>query len=255
VRSRPSKRRRPVTPHATREEAELLCPRVGRFQMRAGHEIEIRPELGADAALLRLYLLGPALAVLLRQRGFLVLHASAAEVGGAAVAFLGASGSGKSTLAAALVARGHRLVADDYVAIEPGPHGVMLTPGIPQLKLWPDAAAAVGAAAHTLKRLYSGVEKRSVPAGEKFATAPRQLRGAYVLCEGEAPAIQRLNPQESLVELLRHSYGPRTLAAIRTREHFRQCAQVVSAVPATRLCVPRALAALPDVCRLIEEEA
>jgi hypothetical protein len=251
---RSSKPKRSPAPVATAENAGLSWPQVGHFRLRAGREIVIRPAAGADAALLRLYLLGPALAVLLRQRGFLVLHASAAAVGDAAVAFLGASGSGKSTLVAALVARGHRLVTDDYLAIEPAPGRPTVPPGIPQLKLWPDAAAAVAGAEHTFARLSPGVEKRSVPARERFATAPRPLGRLYVLCQGDAPAIERLTPQQSLVELLRHSYGPRTLAAIRTTEHFRHCARVASNVPIARLSVPRSLAALPGVCRLIEEE-
>ncbi len=249
---RPPQRAWPVQKRVTRNNAEFSWPEAGRFRVRAGREIRVRPELRADPALVRLYLLGPALATLLRQRGFLVLHASAAEVGVVAVAFLGASGSGKSTLVAALVARGHRLVSDDYLPVDVCPGGVTVPPGVPQLKLWRDAASILGSAAHPL---YSGAEKYAVPLRHTVAMASHELRRVYVLTQGDSPEIQRLTPQGAMVELLRHSYGPRTLAGIRTAEHFRDCARVVDAVPIARLCVPRSLTALPDVCRLIEERA
>lgn len=51
-------------------------------------------------------------------RGFEVLHASAIEHEGRAIAITGPSGAGKSTVAAALLARGCRLVADDVLALD-----------------------------------------------------------------------------------------------------------------------------------------
>jgi hypothetical protein len=51
-------------------------------------------------------------------RGMEILHASAVEMAGQAVAFLGGSGVGKTTLAARIVARGARLVTDDVLAVD-----------------------------------------------------------------------------------------------------------------------------------------
>ena len=77
-------------------------PGVGACEVRDGREIAVDPAPGVDADLLSTYLLGPALGVLLHQRGGLVLHASAVTVGGGCVAFLADAGWGKSTLAATL---------------------------------------------------------------------------------------------------------------------------------------------------------
>jgi hypothetical protein len=51
-------------------------------------------------------------------RGLEILHASAVEMAGRAVAFLGSSGVGKTTLATRIVARGARLVTDDVLAVD-----------------------------------------------------------------------------------------------------------------------------------------
>lgn len=55
------------------------------------------------------------------------LHASAVAIAGKGLLITGGSGSGKSALALALIARGARLVADDRVALQPGPDGVTLS--------------------------------------------------------------------------------------------------------------------------------
>lgn len=55
----------------------------------------------------------------LGQRRFLLLHASAVERDGKAIILTGESGSGKSTLAALLGEAGWRLLADEFVLIDP----------------------------------------------------------------------------------------------------------------------------------------
>src|SRR5207245_9077648 len=98
--------------------------------------------------------------------------------------------------------------------------------------------------------------RRARARGPKPALPPRPvpLDRLSVLAEGEGPAIEPLSPREALVELLRHSYGARTLQAIRTAEHFRQCARVAAEVPVARLRFPRSFALLDRVARMIEED-
>lgn len=55
----------------------------------------------------------------LGQRRFLLLHAAAVERDGRAIIMTGESGAGKSTLAALLQPRGWRLLADEFVLVDP----------------------------------------------------------------------------------------------------------------------------------------
>lgn len=205
---------------------------VGTFHVRNGSEIVVQKATDIPESELRLFLLGPALALLLHQRGLLVLHASAISIDGHAVAFLGAQGRGKSTLAGALYARGHNLVADDIVAVDlcyaAQP---VVFPGFPQLKLWPEAVSEIGETPDRLRRLHGRYDKRAYPATRGFSTAPLPLRCLYVLDEGAEARIEDLSQHAAFVELIRHTYTARVLEANPDPSHFRQCAAVASTLP------------------------
>lgn len=221
--------------------------------MRGGDEIVVDPAPSVDSDLLRMFILGPVMATLLRQRGLAVLHASSVSVNSAAVTFLGASGMGKSTLAAALHARGFQFVADDAVALEVNLSTFpMVLPAFPQLKLWPDSAAALGIHPDTLPRLDPQREKRAHSVHRGFVDAPPTLRRFYVIADGAEPMVEVLRPQEALLELLRHAYGARSLRAVKPAEHFMQFGAVATGVPARRLRFPRSMSSLAEVVRLVE---
>ncbi len=97
----------------------LVMDGIGRFRVAGGCEVVVAPARAASLHDVRVVLLGSILGVLCHQRGRYPLHASAVERGGRAVAFAGFSGNGKSTLAAALGRRGHRMVTDDVLPIDP----------------------------------------------------------------------------------------------------------------------------------------
>ena len=80
----------------------------------------------------------------LGQRRFLLLHAAAVERDGRAVVLTGESGAGKSTLAALLQPRGWRLLADEFVLVDPATGLVHPFPRPVSLK---NAAIAVARAA------------------------------------------------------------------------------------------------------------
>ncbi len=234
-------------------DAHLYWRDVGTFVVRNGREVVVEAAAAVDPAVIRLFVLGPVLAVLLRQRGLLVLHGAAVEVDGGAVLILGASGWGKSTFAAALHRHGHGLISDDAAAIDTRTARPVVVSGVPLLKLWPDAVAALGDSPDSLPRLRPNVDKRARRAASG-GTEPVPLERIYILAPGREQMIERLRPREALLELLRHSYGARTLQSLRTREHFRQCAKVVNEVPIARLAVPRSLARLAEVADLVEQD-
>src|SRR2546421_12252878 len=147
---------------ATPQETCISWDRLGTFLVRNGKEIIIEPFPGAEERLLRLPLWGAVLAILLHQRGLLVLHASAVGINGSAVAFIGGKGQGKSTTAATIYARGHKLLADDVVALDMNNSGgPMVLSGIPQFKLWPEAVSSLGDNPELLPKIFSGCEKRA----------------------------------------------------------------------------------------------
>lgn len=228
---------------------------VARFRIREGREITIAPAPHLEEGVLRALLMGPALAVLLHQRGLLILHASAALVNGAVVAFLGQEGAGKSTAAAILHKCGHPLVADDVVALQTTATVPLVFPSYPQLNLWPDALTSLGRNPGSSPRLHSGVEKRAFRAASGFSRDPFPLHLLYILAKGSRTEIKTLQPQEAFVELLRHSYGTRLIRGKAAPGHFRQCANVLKSVSVRRLQVRQDLSELFNLARLIDNDA
>jgi hypothetical protein len=226
-----------------------------RFWIRAGREITIAPDPGVEEGLVRALLLGPALAVVLHQRGFLILHGSAIALHERAVAFLGPVEAGKSTTAAAMHERGHAVVTDDVVAIQISSGQPHVFPAYPQLNLWPNAVASLGRDLAALPRLHSRVEKLALPAISGFSRNPLPLDLLYVLSKGSRTEVQILQPQEGFVGLLRHSYGTRLFLGGAATEHFQQCASLVKAVPVRRLRMRQRLTELSSLARLVEEDA
>lgn len=224
---------------ATPDEACHVVEKVGSFLVRGGREVIVDPAPNVEERLLRLSLLGPAMSLLLHQRGILVLHASVVAQRGAAVAFLGNNGWGKSTIAAALYRKGWEVVADDVAAIRTAPVPTVL-PGCTQLKLWPEAVALLGEPPEALPLLHPDFDKRGWHARRGFSGNPRQLVRIYVLDAGPTPAVEPLDRREACFELIHHWYGNRFGSALlhATRSaatHLSQCAALASRVPVHRL--------------------
>jgi len=223
--------------------------------IRDGKEIIIDPWPGVDDRVLRLIILGPALAILLHQRGQLALHAATVEVDGKAVAFMGAPGCGKSALAAMLYRRGHTMMADDLTAIQFNGTGIpFVIPGFPQLKLWPEVISALGDNPESLPRIEPGTEKRSYRITDGFSQKTLPLVRIYILNENSNNEIVRLAPQRALLELMRHSYRASFLKWIGAERHLSQCASLINKVPIKQLNRPPLISGLHDVARIVEED-
>lgn len=104
--------------------------------------VQLAPEIAPDIA--GLLLVGNIMACLFTLSGEPVLHASAVETNGAALAFLGASGMGKSSLAGLLCAHGARFITDDLLRLQPDGEQWRCYPGAGHLRLRQNAAAALG---------------------------------------------------------------------------------------------------------------
>ncbi len=243
---------------ASPEKAYFFWENVGTFLVKGGREIIIDPAQGIEADVLRLIILGQAMAVLLHQREYLILHASAIEVEGGVVAFLGASGSGKSAMIAALNLLGYGLVADDVVAVDVDNTGApMVFSAIPQIKLWPEIVGILGDRPEELPRVHPQFEKRALRKIPGFKQARYPLRLLYVIAEGTRmdPEFEPIPSQEALLELVRYSYIFNLWEnAAADPKHFGQCGKLVNLVPIYRLKRKRCLPDLRNLACLVEKD-
>lgn len=231
----------------------LRFPEVGSFLVSAG-EIVAEPEPGLDDAILRNFLLGPALGTLLHLRGELVLHASCVAWKGKAAAFLGDTEFGKSTIAATFLEADWELVADDVTLVRVQGGSAVVVPGYPRMKVWPESLRALGRDPDAFERVHPEIDKRDVRA-ERFASEPVELGALYVLAEGDEPAVRPLDPQEAFASLVANSYAADLLEATGTRErHFNQVTELCRRVPVRALATGRPLARVRDVPGIVADD-
>lgn len=242
----------------TAEGMYLFWQGVGTFLIQDGKEIIIDPVPETDEDRLRLFILGAAIGVILHQRGFLVLHASAIALDGYAVAFIGDKGAGKSTIAAAMQRRGRALIADDVVALDlRHASQPLVLPAFPQLKLWPDTVTALGANPEDLPQLVSHLEKRNHRLSQGFVEGPLPLKYIYVLDKGSTVESVPLQPQEVLQHLIRHSYMTRFGTALLQPDgasHFFQLMQLARQVSMHYLLRSTDFELIPFAVQLVEDK-
>jgi hypothetical protein len=206
----------------------------------------VHPMPGADPDLLSVLVGGTLLAFVLTMRGETVLHASAVQVGGAAVAFVGASGMGKSTMATLLCADGARLITDDVLRLDTTGSPPTCALGATELRLRKGAEHLSERFAHrsgSAPGLRTTGDARQALAAEPATTEDLPLAALVVPVpdhsQGRRTAeITLLAPKEAMVLLAQF---PRLLgwqdAAVR-RAIFHQLADVVDRVPVHAAVLP-----------------
>jgi hypothetical protein len=237
--------------HVTPRFATLAYAGLGTLTVRNGCELAVTPLPDADEAQLPTALTGAALAVLLYQRGLLVLQASAMAIDGVAAVFLAGGGSGKSTLAAKLHQRGHTLVAEDITAIElrAGPPAVI--PAAPLLRLDGATSLRLGIEARADPSQGAATRKGVRLVEHGFARAQAPLGVIYHLHIGGDNNIAHVPLQTGLAAVLYHSY-PACLLQPGGIEHLQRCSRLVGAVPVCELIRRDDLCELPELVQMIE---
>lgn len=210
------------------------------------------------------YLLGPVFALVLRLRGIVCLHASAASVGEVAIAFLGCAHAGKSTLAAAFSLAGYPALSDDIATLIPEDGHFLAAADSPRLNLWPRSAELLFGDAGALPRLSDSWDKRflEVPAGDGGARevagpSGQRLGALYELAlagpEQGQTRIVGLEGHQALVALTQYARAAVLLDPAHRPVELDLLADVMSTVAVRR--IERATHARPqDVRDLVLED-
>ena len=206
------------------------------------------------------YLLGPILGLLLRLRGTTCLHASAVNIDGRAVAFVGAAGTGKSTTAAAFARRGFAVLSDDIVPLVERDDLFLVLPAYSHLCLWPDSVKMLYGSPNALPRLNPNWEKRCLVLGERdtrFENHALPLGAIYILGNRRstsAPCVEDVCLQPALLSLVAETYANKTLDRDRRAQEFAMLGRLVANTPVRRLFPHRNASRLHDLCRAVEAD-
>jgi hypothetical protein len=237
------------------DRAYFFLRGLGSGEAIAGREIIGDPEAHMDRELMQFLAQGPALSVLLYQRGFLTLHASCVKIGETAVAFMGDSGAGKSTMAASLLVMGHGLVSDDVTVIKNTGSGPEAYPGYPGFHLTPDAADLFRNRLEDPVRIEVHDQKVKFSAHLGFPHFNVPLSRIYLLSEGTDLQMTPLNGHRAVYELVKHSYWIRLIHDFKPSSYFLKCAKLCAGIPIVKLTAPKKVAMLPDIAQMVERDA
>ena len=235
----------------SQEEAVLSLESVGTFLIQEGREIVIIPAPEADIRRIRRYIVGTAMAILLYQRGYLILHASSVNIDDQAVAFLGFSGSGKSSTAAALYTRGYGVLADDLAVVEMIDDKPVVHPGFPQLKLSLESAEAIGCDVDASMLLDDVDEKYGYRLDHGFTNTPLPLQRIYLLEENPQAGIELLSQQTSVIKFIGLSI-PTLWTQLKDPNHFMQCVNLAKLVPTYSLKRNSKIQNLPKFAEFVD---
>lgn len=228
---------------------------VARFLICNGNEIIIDPESGVEEKTLSTSILCSAMSVILRQRGFLVLHASCILIDGKAIAFIGPSGAGKSTIASTFYTLGYPVITDDVLAIQFIDGFPFVRPSFPIVKLLPDSAIALGHQLEHLPPLNELSPKRIQYVNSENIAGEYPLKNIYVLDIGDKHQVSAIIPSKALLVLIYNSRSIKTLVDVESKDqHFQQCSSLVNTTSIFLLKRKRTLRNLSEIVSLVKEE-
>lgn len=188
----------------------------------------------------------------LGQRRYLLLHASAVEKDGRALVMTGESGAGKSTLAALLMARGWRLMGDEFALLDPA---TGMLHGFPRLISLKNEAIGVMEAAlpdarwgPLLKGTPKGDIRHLVPDARAIGAMDAPAKPALILFPafGHRVAERTVEPSECFVRLTQASTNYVALG----EAGFDALTGLVRGVPARAIDYPDTRTAIATVERL-----
>lgn len=178
---------------------------IATFKASAGTLLEVQAYT-TDQSTLSLFTVCEAFGLILFQREYFLLHASAVQVGGVAWVFIARPGTGKSTTSSAFVKAGCPLLSDDLTAITFDSEGrPFVQPGYPQVKIWEESVMGLGYQVADLQAVAEGVRKYALHPKDNFSTTRIPLGAFFFLDRARnRPAHERLNPGIFPTESLKH---------------------------------------------------
>ncbi len=221
----------------------LVLPGLADFEVDLLHRVVVahaHPQ--GDPGLLPVLVAGTLVALLLSLSGEVVLHASAVEVAGEAIAFVGGSGQGKTTVAALCCAAGYPLVADDLLVVRPEEDGsVSCLPGSRELRLRSGAAPIADLLAVDGSMRRPTVDARTAVSPQASALGRLPLRAVALPWPQHRSGrveLSTLGPARATVTLLRAqrivNWRPRERAGM----WIEKMSCIAAAVPVSSLAVP-----------------
>lgn len=239
--------------HYRRRSRYLLrFPGIADFAInRLATSVSCVPAPDTTAATVEHLFLNQVVPLALSQQGRLVLHGSAVNSGGRALAFLGDSGQGKSTLAGYFASHGMPFLTDDGLFVDQVDGRVTVVPGHRSIRLWADSEVSLLPSGSQKADAVQFTNKGRFHADGVFRHCEDaiELQCIYILRRSGVDSV-KISPMPAaaaFMALVNHSFLLDTESSEVLARHFSQLKALIGVTKLFSLDYPREFSRLPLV--------
>lgn len=239
--------------HVNNDEIYLWWDDIGKVKIKSGNQIIVDLNNNKIDFMIP-FLLGPVMALLLHQKGFLVLHGSAVNIKDGVAAFVGQRGIGKSTIAVHLLKNGYPLITDDIIAIRFDNNIPHIYPGYYHVRLSKDSYSQIKDYTHILSPIRTLVGKSLCDASNGFSSEPLKLKKIYLLEKGQTMRIFKLKSQDVLIKLINNSVANEIFSKKDQVKNLIECTNLINNASISILKINHSYNTLPNSIIQIEND-
>lgn len=216
---------------------------VGTYLIQNGDTVTIDLCENPDLNILKVYILGSVLGIILLQRNTVAIHGGSIVINNKGCIFTGDKGAGKSTLTTALRQRGYDFVSDDVGAIElidiP-----MINPGFGYQKLCEDAMTKLGYDSYEYTPFRSDMNiKYIVPALDNFVSEKVPFKALFEIEQGNTQKVEvvEVTGNEKLQKIIKNIFRVEVLiySGGVPGDYFKKCIEIAKHIKFYKITRPK----------------
>lgn len=225
-----------------------------KFMILNGSNIIVSGDDSVSLGLVRSLVQGVFMAVVLRQRGYLVLHSCGLAKDNFAFGFAGHASWGKSTLAAYFAKRGYTLLGDDILAIDRKGDALSVLPGSSVTRLRPHAAKKI---CPEKVQKNKDKEKYQLNFEHSYDNNEYSLRSIFILEESvsHVNSAEIMEKKESILGLVEHTRVRNLMTkSTEMEQNLSDCSYVARNIPIYNLKRKWGHSNLEEIYEEVEEK-
>ena len=231
---------------------------VAIFHIYNGDTVTIEPMGDKNNKMIKLYIMGSVMGMILLQRNMVAIHGGGIVIDGKGCIFTGQKGAGKSTITTALRNKGYKFIADDVCSINIGETNT-IHHGFGYQKLCEDAMEKLGYNLDEFEPFRGdlNVNKYIVPAFDEFTKEEVPLEVVFELAVGDVyeVKVEEILGANKMNKLIENVFRIEMLAYAGGMEpkYFKQCLDIAKSTKMYRITRPKDVFSVEEQIRLIRE--
>lgn len=225
------------------DEVWFHIDNVGTYLIQNGDTVTIELCENPDLNILKVYILGSVLGIILLQRNTVAIHGGSIVINNKGCIFTGDKGAGKSTLTTALRQRGYDFVSDDVGAIELSDIP-MINPGFGYQKLCEDAMTKLGYDSSKFTPFRSDMNiKYIVPALDNFVKEKVPFKALFEIEQGDTQKVEvvEVTGNEKLQKIIKNVFRIEVLmySGGVPADYFKKCLDIAKHIKFYKITRPK----------------